>query len=113
MTPHPELTEQIAAAGDSLVRAVVQLRPTTNEVNQPRTDSGDFAELAQSVLARVSETVGHKANRTNILRNVNSIILEADSTFMEEMIKQPEIVSAMPSQTRESLKIPPVSKRPA
>jgi len=36
MTPHPELVEQLAAAGDSLVRAVVQLRPPSSPpLNRP------------------------------------------------------------------------------
>jgi len=111
MTPHHELIEQLAAAGDSLVRAVVQLRPT----EQPATEAtrgGDFGVLAHQVLDRVAETVGHTAKRTNILRNAESIILEADPSFLREMIKQPEIVSALPSQTKESMSIPPVRKRP-
>lgn len=111
MTPNHELIEQLALAGDSLVRAVVQLRPT----EQPATEAtrgDDFGVLARQVLDRVAETVGHTAKRTNILRNAESIILEADSTFLREMIKQPEIVSALPSQTKERMSMPPVRKRP-
>ncbi|MEJ7592425.1 MAG: hypothetical protein WKF77_12815 [Planctomycetaceae bacterium] len=107
MTPNHELIEQLALAGDSLVRAVVQLRPATGA-----TRGGDFGVLARRVLDRVAETVGHAAKRTNILQNAESIILEADPTFLREMIKQPEIVSALPSQTKERMSIPPVRKRP-
>jgi hypothetical protein len=60
----------------------------------------------------VTETVGHAAKRANILRNAESIILEADPAFLREMIKQPEIVSTLPSQTKESMSNPPVRKRP-
>jgi hypothetical protein len=115
MTPHHELIEQLAAAGDSLVRAVVQLRPAVQPAVQPASEAtggGDFGALARQVLDRVAETVGHTAQRTNILRNAESIILEADPTFLREMLKQPEIVSALPSQTKESMTIPPVRKRP-
>ena len=111
MTPNHELIEQLTLAGDSLVRAVVQLRPT----EQPRTGAtrgDDFNALARQVLDRVTETVGHAAKRANILRNAESIILEADPAFLREMIKQPEIVSTLPSQTKESMSNPPVRKRP-
>lgn len=111
MTPHHELIEQLAAAGDSLVRAVVQLRPTEQPAKEA-ISGGDFGALARQVLDRVAETVGHTAKRTNILRNTESIILEADPAFLREMIKQPEIVSALPSQTKESMSMPPVRKRP-
>lgn len=110
MTPNHELIEQLALAGDSLVRAVVQLRP----IGQPATEAtgGDFGALARQVLDRVAETVGHAAKRTNILRHAESIILEADPKFLREMMKQPEIVSALPSRTKESMSMPPVRKRP-
>jgi len=64
------------------------------------------------VLDRVAETVGHTEKRINILRNVESIILEADPSFLRELIKQPEIVSALPSQTKERTSMPPLRKRP-
>jgi len=107
MTPNHELIEQLALAGDSLVRAVVQLRPVAGA-----TCGGDFGVLARQVLDRVAATVGHAAKRTNILQNAESIILEADPTFLREMIRQPEIVSALLSQTKESMSMPPVRKRP-
>lgn len=74
----------------------------------PRKDDGWCHAVAASRLA----TSGHAAKRTNILRNAESIILEADSTFLREMIEQPKIVSALPSQTKESMSTPRVRKGP-
>jgi hypothetical protein len=109
MTAHPELLEKLAATDDSSVRAVLQLRGIANCA----IDAGEFTVLARRVLTRVGQTVGHEAKRCQILQNANSIILEADKAFVREMIKQPEIVSALPAQTSGEMFIPPKSKRPA
>ncbi|QDU30216.1 hypothetical protein ETAA8_53350 [Anatilimnocola aggregata] len=105
---HAELLEQLAAAGDSLVRAVVQLRSP----GSTKKGADDVSALAKEVLARVAETVGHDAKRTNVLKNVGSVIIESDADFLREMIKQPEVISALPSQISQDLMIRPVNKKP-
>jgi DNA polymerase II small subunit/DNA polymerase delta subunit B len=108
---HPELADQLARAGTSLLQAVVQLRATYDPDAIPSPD--EVTKLANMVLERVATTVGHSASRTNVLRNVASLIVEADPKFMRALIQQPEVVSALPNQTTESPFIAPKGKRPA
>jgi hypothetical protein len=107
---HPELAAQLNEGGSRLVQAVVQLRNAKlgKKVPSPQ----DSAKLAKDVLNRVTDAVGHPAVRTNILKNVATLIVEADSDFVRKLLQQPEVVSALPSNTSESMVIPPHGKRP-
>jgi hypothetical protein len=106
----PELAAQLKDAGSRLVQAVVQLRDAKRGKKPPSPQ--ESAQLAENVLSRVTKAVGHSAARTNILKNVATIIVEADSDFVRSLIQQPEVVSALPSNTSESMVIPPHGKRP-
>ena len=108
---HPELIEQLANAGESPVQAVLQLRAAHDQQQIPSPE--ESAKLADDVLRRVQNEVGRPPIRTNLLRNISSLIVEADPEFLGSLLKQPEVVYAQPNQRRESLFIPPKGKRPA
>lgn len=102
---HPELASQLNHPGDSPLQAVVELGSVQKSPEET-------LKLAQEVLQRVSQVVGHPAARTNVLRNLARVVVEADRDFLRSLLEQPEVVSAMPNQMSESPFIPPVRKRP-
>jgi hypothetical protein len=106
---HPELLEQLEQAGNKLVQAVVQLRPAKDSKSAPTPAAA--LVLAEKVLDRVGQKVGHGAARTNVLRNIATVVVEADSDFVRTLIAQPEVVSALPNLTKQSISIPPKRKR--
>jgi len=107
---HPELLGQMERAGRSPVQAVVQLRAAHQPEVIPSPE--DAVRLADIVLDRVAADVGHKAMRTNVLRNLATVIVEADPDYLRALIAQPEVISAIPNNTAESPFIPPKGKRP-
>jgi hypothetical protein len=106
----PELLDQLERAGTSPVQAVVQLRDAHEPHAVPSPE--DSTRLADDVLRRVTAEVGHPAARTNVLRNLATLVVEADPDFLRSLIRQPEVISALPNQTAESPFIPPRTKRP-
>jgi len=88
---------------------VVQLKPTksTGELLSPE----ESAALADCVLKRVTSEVGRPAKRVNVLRNLATIVVEADGEFQASLARQPEVTSAMPNKSAESFLIPPVRKQ--
>lgn len=107
---HPLLLDQLDG-GSSLVQAIVQLRYTDEKEGAVLPEAMD--QLAAELLARVAREVGHSAVRSNVLRNVATVIIEAAPDFIRSLISQPEIASALPNQTADSVAIPPVKRRPA
>jgi hypothetical protein len=107
---NPELRKQLDHAGDRYVQAIVQLHSPDDP--DARISPEETARLADEVLQRVAADVGHPAARANVLRNLATMIVEADADFLRSLIRQPEIVSASPNRTAESPFIPPKGKRP-
>jgi hypothetical protein len=105
---HPELLEQMAQAGNRPIQAVVHLRPAANHAAIPSPE--ESASLAQQVLERTAAQVGYPARKSNVLRNLACLIVEADPQFVQALLQQPEVVSALPNQTTENPFIPPVAK---
>ena len=108
---HPELLQQINGAGNRLVQGVFHLHSPDQLGNVIAPD--ETAKLAATVLGRVADEVGRKAARCNVLRNLGTMIVEADPEFLRSLIQQPEIMSAASNQMSESPLIPPHGKRPA
>ena len=106
----PELLEQLDRAGAEPVQAIFGLRPSDDP--HAKLSPNEAARLAEQVLARVAAHVGHPARRANVLRNLGTMIVEADSEFLRSLIGQPEIASAAANKTAESPFIPPKGKRP-
>jgi len=108
----PELLRQISAAQDSMepVVGVFRLRPedATKLTNSPqRTD-----EIIRKVFDRVAKKVGTTVNRVNVLRNLGMAVVSAEPRFMSELLKQPEIFSAMANQPSGGGKIEPINRHP-
>ena len=107
----PELLRQITAARQSKksLVGIFRLRPenATKLVNSPERTN----EIVRDVFERVAKKVGTKPQRFNVLGQVGVVVVSAEPQFMSELLKQPEISSAMANQ-RESGKIEPINKRP-
>jgi hypothetical protein len=107
---HPELLDELNRAGTSSVQAVVQLH-SPGDVKTLMSPE-ETSKLADVVLERVTAEVGRPATRTNVLRNLATLVVEADPAFLNKLISQPEVLSALPNRTNESPFIPPKRKRP-
>lgn len=99
-----DLKKLLANAGSSPVRAACQL----SNPGDSASEKTRFSELAAEVLSRVTRKVGRPPVRTNILSNINSLLIEADASYLKELITQPEIVMAVPANTPEDVLIRPV-----
>lgn len=106
---YARLLEELDRAGESLVQAIVQIRSPDEPKTVPSPE--EAIKLANSVLDRVAASVGCSANKTNILRNLATIVVEAPPAFIRSLIKQPEVISVIPNQTAESPFILPKRKR--
>ena len=95
--------------GQTPVQMVVQLKPTKSSGELLTPD--ESAELADRVLTRVAGEVGRPARRVNVLKNLSSMVVEADGEFQASLARQPEVTSTMSSKSDESFSIPPVRKR--
>src|SRR5262245_41672613 len=103
---HPQLLEQMTRAGSAPVQAIVHLRSAQEPKSIPSAD--EAARLAQAVLDRVAGQVGHRPGKVNVLRNLATVVLEADPEFLRSLLLQPEVVSALPNQTDDRPFIPPI-----
>jgi len=107
---HPELETQLSEAGSTPVQAVLQLRASGEPERVPSPE--ESSALAETVLHRVQDKLGRPAIRSNLLRNLATLVVEADAPFLRTLIKQPEILSALPNKTSQSPVIPPRGVRP-
>jgi hypothetical protein len=107
---HSELLKQLDHAGSGLVQAVFQLQSPDNP--GARLSPSEAAALADKALKRVAARLNGKAVRTNVLRNLGTLIVEASPQFLRSLMEQPEIRSASPNKLPESPLIPPKGKRP-
>jgi hypothetical protein len=107
---HPELIEQLDRAGSGLVQAIVHLKHPDQADAQISPE--ETAKLADTILGRVARDVGHPAARSNVLRNLATMVVEADGDFLRSLSRQPEVAAVSPNRTAESPFIPPKGKRP-
>ncbi|MDQ3666560.1 MAG: hypothetical protein M3410_08280 [Acidobacteriota bacterium] len=107
----PELLRQISAARSSKkpVVGIFRLRPedSTKLINSPQRTK----EIVHDVFDRVAQKVGTTPQRLNVLGNLGVVVVSAEPRFMSELLKQPEIFSAMANHPSESGKIEPINKR--
>jgi hypothetical protein len=109
-TIHPELLEQLEAAGSQPVQAVFRLQSPENPDEKLAPD--ETSTLAEAVLDRAAAHFGRSVARANVLSNVGVLVVEADPTLLRWLLEQDEIASASPNKTAESPFIPPIKKRP-
>lgn len=107
---HPELIDVLKHSVNGAVQAIVQLQ-SPGEASIALSPE-ETSRVADAVLERVAAEVGRPALRANVLRNLATLVVEADPVFLKTLISQPEVVSALPNQTKESMFIPPRGKRP-
>jgi len=107
---HPELVEQLDGAGSEPVQAVFRLQSPDDP--DAKLSPKETAKLAEAVLSRAAAHFGHPVARANVLRNLATLIVEADAKLLRWLTCQKEIASAGPNKTAESPFIPPQGKRP-
>ena len=103
-----ELMNQLAAAHDGTVEAVVKLKPSGTQI-VPAPER--MEKLTKRVLDRTSKNSGHKPERYNVFRNLGSFVVAANPGFIRELISQPEVSAVIANQQVGSAMIAPVKKR--
>ena len=90
----PDLRRQLesTAAGDAPVEAVLYLRPQPGQLAVPpeRMD-----ELAREILERAGAAAGEAAHAYNVFRNLGMVAVVGGRSFLRELLKQPEVSSAV------------------
>ena len=97
-----------AASDEKLVEAVVRLRPDDPSQIVPPAERTE--ELTTQLLERVQKESGQAVSRYNVFRNLGSFVVSAHPTFIEQLIRQPEVVSIVANQQPGSAMIPPIKK---
>jgi hypothetical protein len=89
----PELSRQLkaAAADRSPVEAVIVLRSGRDGALGP----DEVETQAREVLGRVEHQVGKGAADVNVLKNLASFVVSAEPEFIEALVEQPEVESAV------------------
>ena len=103
-----ELMNQLAAAHDGTVEAVVKLKPAGTQI-VPAPER--MEKLTKRILDRTSKNSGHKPERYNVFRNLGSFVVAANPGFIRELISQPEVSAVIANQQVGSAMIAPVKKR--
>jgi len=91
----PELKRQMeaAAAGVSPVQAVIYLNPGSKTRSALPVEETEPA--AKKLLDKVAAAVGEQPSASKVFRNLGSLVVEASPRFLEELLKQPEVASAV------------------
>ena len=105
----PELERQIiaAAAETKTVEAVLMLRKTPAQI---AADPGGTTEQVEKVLKRVEEKTGTGAKQFNVFQNLGMFVVEAEPTFLRELVTQPEVASALANRQPGEAMTPPVAE---
>jgi hypothetical protein len=106
----PELMEQLHNAGSEPVQAILHLQ-SAKEADASLTDA-ETQRISDNLLKRVAAEIGESAIRSNLLRSLRTLIVEAKPAFVKSLLQQPEIASASVNRTAESPLIRPKRKRP-
>jgi hypothetical protein len=108
----PVLLQQInAVATDAApVEAVIMLRP--DDPAQIAAPPNRAEELTHQILQRVEKQIGISAQKVNIFRNLGSFALSANPNFIRELLRQPEVASAIANKRPPQAYIPPIDVEP-
>jgi hypothetical protein len=107
----PELIRQLeetAANEQHTVEAVIRLKPDDASQIVPTPERTEA--LTKELLERVKKQVGKPALRYNVFKNLGSFVVSAPSSFIRELISQPEVAAAVANQQPGTAAIPPVKK---
>jgi hypothetical protein len=95
--------EAVSSQADP-VAAVIKLRPSPGRGSLPPEET---QRLTEQVLKRVREHAGDRENEYYILDFLRAFNLVAPAHFVVELLKQPEVASAMAAEDENSAYIPP------
>lgn len=86
------------------VAATITLRsPEKQELTPASTES-----LVRTVLDRIGRRTQCKPNVVNVFPNIQSFAIEAPAVFVEELLNEREIDSAMANQQKQDMRIQPL-----
>lgn len=100
--PHdPELLRQLKESSQSgkPIRAWFKLRDAS---------ASDMEAKANELLTRAARETGQEAQAHNVLRRLGTVIVQAHPSFIETLMRQPEIESSGPTDHPGVTLIPPV-----
>lgn len=107
----PELVRQLAGtAEDETIEVVFRLRPGHGAVAP---EPAETERLTKELVTRAERRSGCHDHDVNVFRNMGSFVVSAPKLFVEHLIGQPEIASAVANRQPGSGMIPPASKKPA
>ncbi len=91
----PELTRQLNAksAGKESIGAVFSLDLPLKKLLDPNV----VEETTNNVLKRAEKSAGSKPRDVNVFKNLGSFAVSADASFLQEVIDDPDIASAVAS----------------
>jgi hypothetical protein len=88
-----ELVSQIRECPDDAVEAVLMLHSA--DPQEPAATPEEIEPLVKRLHDRASVATGHTADQVNVFRNMGSIAIAAKGKFLQALIEQPEVASAM------------------
>ena len=97
----PELLRQIDSAADNneYIQAVFSLALPTKKLLDPQ----QVEETTNQVLHRAEEEVGSKPSDVNIFKNMGSFVISADASFIQKVIDDPDVASAIANKKGKAL----------
>jgi len=103
----PVLRAQLDTAGQSSapVSAVIKLRP--KDSSHPSLPPGETQQVADTILKRVRESIEEKEHDYYVLDMLGAFNLVAPVDFVAEVVKQPEVASAVSADSEEPALIAP------
>jgi hypothetical protein len=108
----PILLQQLntGAASAAPLEAVIMLRP--DDPSELAAPPNRAVEMTHQVLERVEKQTGTGADRVNIFRNFGSFAISAHPDFLRELLRQPEVASAMANKRSTQAYIQPIDVEP-
>ena len=96
----PELLKQMEAkaAGRDSIEAVFSLDLPLKKLLDPSV----VEETTRKVLKRAEKSAGSKPKGVNVFKNLGSFAVSADASFIQEVIDDPDIASAVANEQPES-----------
>ncbi len=91
----PVLIKQLSAAQQTSsdpIEAVVYLRPTKGSA---ALQADRVERTVTTLLDRVNQSTGCQPRDYNTFRNLGSFVVVAEASFIRELLKQPEVASAV------------------
>ncbi len=108
---HPQVLEEIRRHEPRMETALTLWGENGKDLDQPEV----FARRAEAVLARVGKIVGETPQAHNVFRRMQSLVVAASWRYVEELLKQPEVRSALPNHpndvTNEDVQIKSFNER--